>query len=37
MANPTINVDLSRSIEVEVGNKTINLNAVGITIAGDPS
>ena len=25
MTNPTINVDLARSIEVEVGNKTINI------------
>ena len=25
MTNPTINVDLARSIEVEVGNKIINI------------
>jgi len=25
MTNPTISVDLNRSIEVEVGNKTINI------------
>ncbi len=28
MTNPTINVDLARSIEVEIGNKTINIYQV---------
>jgi len=31
MTNPTISVDLARSIEVEVGNKTINMNLVSLT------
>jgi len=31
MTNPTISVELNRTIEVEVGNQTININLASVT------